>query len=258
MKKNHFYEKTSYLAFQIMAIIILVSGMVLNFFKVIDEKIINIISAPLAIFLIGAFIYMMHCSLKAKKLRTKKTEIFKASIEPTAGPFAKPGDAIINIDDFKYFIQSPFVKEGVSPRTNDTFYSYLTSSRTLIKPIAKKMVRWLKKDMKLVDTSVNEYQLCNYFRDLRVFDSNNPLFLFYVGNEKLNLIIAVELLERNDKARGLEHISALINAASAHERAYYAGGGLLDAFDLFKNGEMVPKIFKAGETFGYCFLYKKH
>lgn len=256
MKKKYFYENTSYLVFQIMAIIILVTSITLNAFKVIDEKIINTISSPLAVFLIGAFIYQMYCSFKDKRLRELESKIPKVSIEPVTDPFAKPGEAIINIDDFKYFIQSPFVKEGVSPGTNDTFYSYLSNSRTLIKPIAKKMVRWLKKDMKLADTTVNEYQLCNYFRDLRVFDYNNPLFLFYAGNEKLNLIFAIELLERNDKIRGLEHISALINAASAHERVHYAGGGLLDAFDLFKNAQMMPKISKQRELSGIAFCIR--
>jgi hypothetical protein len=254
--KNYFFEKKNYLVFTVLAIIFMISSVALNDFQIINKKVAYLSPLYLGIFFTGVFGYMIYCGIKDKKLRVKEAVIPKVSTEPTTGPFAKPGNAFIIIDGFKYFIQSPFTKEGAYPKANDTFYSYLAGHRPLIRPIANKMVRWLKRDMKLADMAVNRSQLCCWFKDLLVVDSNNPLSLFYFGNEKLNLIIAIERLKRTDSSRGLEHIGALINAASAYEKAHYAGGGLLDAFDLFKNGEMVPKVFKVGETIGYCFLHK--
>lgn len=254
--KKHFYEKTSFIVFAIIAIIVMIGSLILNNLGYMSTEMLRIIAGPLGLLFIGTFIYMIHCAIKDKKLRNKnQSGEPKVIIELTTGPFKKPGDAIIDIDGFKYFIESPFRKEGTTPKTSDTFYFYL-SSLYLLEPIARKMIKWLKKDKELSDTLVTENYLCYYFRDLCVADSNNPLFLFYTYNEKMNLIIAIEQLRVNKTPRGLEHITALINAASDHERKNYAGGGLLDAFDLFKNGLMTPKIFRKGNSMGYCFLYK--
>jgi len=256
--EKHFYEKTSYLVFAIVGIIVIIGTVALNVMGIISDGTSSIITTPLSLIFIGAYLYTLYRSIKDKKLRNQvQRGEPKVSVELKVGFFKKPGDAIINIDGFKYYIESPFIKEGAYPKTNDTFYSYLSSFR-LIKPFYKKMIKWFKKDMKLPDTVMNENYLCYHFKDLSVADCNNPLFLFYTRNEKMRLIIAIELLERNAEVRGLEHISALINTASAHERANYAGGGLLDAFDLFKNGEMTPKIFKQRKSVGYCFLYKNY
>lgn len=256
MKKKRFYEKKGYSILNVVAIIVLIVCGALNYLGIMSKITVNIIYGFILLILAPLLVYMFWRTKKDKKLRNEsQNRKPKVSVEPTAGPFAKPGDAIIDIDGFKYFIKSPFTKEGTTPKTSDTFYSYL-SSLHLLEPIAKKMIKWFKGDMGLSDTLVDEDYLCYCFRDLRVFDSSNPLFLFYTRNEKMRLIVAIELLKRNAEARGLEHVSALINTASAHERKYYAGYELLDAFDLFKNGEMTPKVFKKGKSIGYCFLYK--
>lgn len=256
--EKHFYEKTGYLIFSAIGIIFAGCILVLNAVGIISEKMCLIIVGPLALVFIGVFIYMIYCSIKEKRLRNQAQRGEpKVSVEAKPGMFAISGNAIIDIDGFKYFIESPFRKEGAYPEANDTFYSYL-SSQHLLKPIVKKMIKWFKKDLGLSDTPVTNDYLCYCFRDLTVDDCNNSLFLFYTRNEKMRLIIAIELLDRNRVPRGIEHISALINTASAHERANYAGGGLLDAFDLFKNGEMTPKIFKQAKSVGYCFLSKNY
>jgi len=126
---------------------------------------------------------------------------------------------------------------------------------TLPKPIAKKMIQWFE-GIGLSDTPVTENYLCYHFRDLFIYDSNNPFFLLYTRNDKMRLIIAIELLDVNKTPRGLKHVSALINSASAHERAHYVGQGLLDAFQLFERGEMISKIIKKGKSVGYCFLHQ--
>lgn len=254
--KKRFYEKTSYIVFAVVAIIAMIASFILNTLGYMSTGISRIIVGPLGLVFAGTFIYMVHCAIKDKKLRDQvKCGEPKVSVELAPGVFKKPEDAIINIDGFKYYIESPFNKEGAYPKVNDTFYSYLSSFR-LINPFSKKMVKWFKKDFGLSDTPVTNDYLCYHFKDLIVADCNNPLFLFSTRNEKFRLIIAVELLAQNYVPRGLEHITALINTASAHERKNYAGGGLLDEFDLFKNGEMTPKIFKQVKSIGYCFLCK--
>jgi|GEM_PF-1855016 len=254
--KKHFYEKTSYTVFAVFAIIVIIGCFTLNNLGYMSMEISNIIIGLIGLFFIAMFIYMICCSIKDKKLSSQiQRREPKVSIELAPGMFKKPEDAIIDVDGFRYYIESPFRKEGAYPRTNDTFYSYLASFR-LIKPFFKKMIKWFKKDFGLSDSPVTNDYLCYCFKDLTVADCNNPLFLFYTRNKEFRLIIAIELLVQNYVPRGLEHITALINTASAHERKNYAGSGLLDAFDLFKNGEMTPKVFKQVKSIGYCFLCK--
>lgn len=255
--KKHFFEKTSYTVFTVIVIVVMLGCFALNVFGQMSMKMLRIIVGPLGLISLGTYVYIVHCAIKEKKLRNEKSQSRepKVCVQPASGILTKLGDAIIDIDGFKYYIESPFRKEGTTPKTSDTFYSYL-SSLPLLEPIAGKMIKWFKKDMGLSDTIVNEYGLCYCFRDLRVIDSKNPLFICYVHNENMRMIVAIELLERNVEVRGLEHISALIKAVDIHERANYAGQGLLDAFSLFKNGEMTPKVFKNGKSIGYCFLYK--
>lgn len=251
--EKHFYQKTSYLVFNIIVIIVVISSLVLNQLGYISGLMYFIIETPIFITTIVVFVQQTRYMIKDKKLRNQAEP--KVSIEPAAGILSNPGDAIITIDEFRYLIESPFRKEGFRAKNSDTFYSYL-SSHNLLKPISSKMVKWLKKSMRLSDTAMKENNLCYVFRDLRVADSNNPLFLCSVGNDKMMLIIAIEQLRVSKESRTLKHVTALINAASSHERANYANGGLIDAFNLFKDGLMKPKVFKTKDTVGYCFIYE--
>lgn len=251
--KKHFYQKTSYLVFNVIMLIVISIGFILNSLGYMSTYAFRVIDGSFGLFFVAVFIYMIYCAIKDKKLRNQTEPV--VSIEPAAGVLSNPGDAIITVDGFRYLIESPFCKEGVTPNNGDTFYSYLSSLR-LLEPISKKMIKWFKKDMKISDTIVNEHSLCYFFRDFRVVDASNPLFLCNTSSDKMMLIVAIEQLNVNNTPRSLEHITALINAVSDHERNNYAGGGLLDAFNLFKDGKMTPKMFKHGNNVEYVFLYK--
>lgn len=253
MKKN-FFQKTSFTVLNIGMIIVVLSSIILNKLGYMSIKTYYHILIPLLIIALVVYVYGICSMIRHKKLRNKPDEP-KVVIDLNAGVFGKPGDAIITIDEFRYLIESPFRKECVTSKKDDTFYSYLSSLR-MLKPTSKKMIKWLKKDMRLADTVINVKSLCYFFRDLRVLDGSNPVFLCNAGNDKMMLIMAIEHLSVSDSPRSVEHLTALINTASKHEKANYAGGGLLDAFDVFKNGQMTSKMFKQGNNVLYCFIYK--
>lgn len=179
------------------------------------------------------------------------------TVTEVTGEFVKKGTAEIKIDGYNYFIESPFVKEGPTPMNNTqgSVFQYL-SSLHLIQPLEKKLIGWLRDDMKMKDVPVSEYGLCYFLHDFQAENHNSAVHLATIHNGPMLMIMAIEQNGPETKERGLGHMTCLINAVSSIEDKHFGGYALLSPFRLMKNPEMVSKHLRNGNKNIYCFLVK--
>ena len=168
----------------------------------------------------------------------------------------KKGTALITINGFRYFIQSPFIKEGPRCKTNETLYQYV-SSLNLIEPLAKKLIKWFV-DMKIEDIAVDENGLCYFLKDFRTQDGDSQVYLAHIHNGNMSMIFVIE--QKNfwsSRERDLEHAKILIKTVSEYEKKHFDGYALLNPFGFMENHQMVAKRLHRGKNNLYCFLLKR-
>ncbi len=169
----------------------------------------------------------------------------------------RKGGFKIQIERCSYVVHTPFKKEGAIPLngTQKSVFQYL-SSQHLIQPLEKKLTGWLKDDMRMEDTPVDEYGLCYFLRDFSSENHDSTVYLATIHNHDMRMILAIEQNGSTKDERGLSHISTLIKAVAECEDKNFGGYALLNPFGLMTNPEMVSKHLRKGNKSIYCFLVK--
>lgn len=196
-------------------------------------------------------------TLIGKTSKSEPTKELMATITERSGGSTKETSVTINIDNYNYVIQTPFKKEGPTPlnNTQSSVHNYL-SSLHLIQPLDKKLIAWLKDDMKMKDAPVSEYGLCYFLRDFHTENHNSTVRLATIHNSNMLMIMAIEQNGPETKERGLDHMTCLVKAVSAVEDKHFSGYALLSPFRLMENPEMVRKHLHGNGKSIYCFLVK--